>query len=291
MNQKPVMFNKGFSISKVAIYAILLFWSATVVLPMVWATMSAFKSDQEIFFSPWGTPAKLLWENFSRAWVKAQLGQYMFNTFVVILPAIFLTLLMSAMVAYVLARYTFRGKSFIFYLFLSGMMFPMFLALVPLYFVTDYLGLRNTYVGLILVYVAFSLPFTIFFMVGFFKTLPKELSEAAIIDGANHYQTFFSVMLPLAKPGLISAAIFNFLGQWNQFILPTVLMTNEGLPEGQSRYLISQGLYFLQAKQGYESDLSGMFAAVVIVTIPALLIYILFQDRIEAGLTVGAVKG
>ncbi|MBU6360063.1 MAG: carbohydrate ABC transporter permease [Chloroflexi bacterium] len=285
------MFSKGFSFAKVIIYIVLLFWSVTVVMPMLWALMSSLKSDQEIFFSPWGLPAQLLWDNFSRAWVKAQLGQFMFNTFAVMLPSLFLTLLLSAMVAYVLARYSFRGKSVIFYLFLSGMMFPMFLALVPLYFVTDYLGLRNTYFGLSLVYVAFSLPFTIFFLVGFFKTLPKELSEAATIDGASHFQIFFDVMLPLAKPGLISAGIFNFLGQWNQFILPTVLMTNEGLPEGQSRYLLSQGLYFLQAKQGYESDLSGMFAAVVIVTIPALLIYIIFQDRIEAGLTVGAVKG
>ena len=115
--------------------------------------------------------------------------------------------------------------------------------------------------------------------------------EAAIIDGASHSQTFFRVMLPLAQPGLVTAAIFNFLGQWNQFILPSALMDNTGLKEGQTRSVLSQGLYYLQIKQQYTNDWSGMFAAVAIVMIPTLIVYIIFQNRIEKGLTVGAPKG
>jgi N-acetylglucosamine transport system permease protein len=128
-------------------------------------------------------------------------------------------------------------------------------------------------------------------MTAFFKTLPKEIAEAATIDGASHAQIFFKVMLPLAKAGLVSAAIFNFLGQWNQFILPTVLMSNAGLPEAETRYVVSQGLFYFQNSQRYRSDFSGLFAAVAIITIPTLLVYIIFHDRIEKGLTVGAVKG
>ena len=130
-------------------------------------------------------------------------------------PALLLTLILSAMAAYVLARFRFVGNRFLFYLFLSGMLFPVFLALVPLFSLVKQLGMLNTFHGLILVYVAYSLTFTIFFLTGFFKTLPTELEESAIIDGANPFQVFFKVMLPMASPGLISMGIFNFLGMWN----------------------------------------------------------------------------
>jgi len=281
----------SFSLAKIPIYIVLLFWAFMVIFPMLWATISSLKTDQEIFFSPWGLPAALQWDNFARAWTKAKLGLFFGNTILVIVPAIALTLLLSSMVAYVLARFEFRGKNVVFYLFLSGMMFPIFLALVPLYFVMQYSGLLNTFHGLIIVYVAFSLPFTVFFLTGFFKTLPGELAEAAMMDGASHYRIFFNVMLPLASPALVSVGIFNFLGQWNQFILPNVLMSNVGLDETQSRYVLSQGLYYLYGQQFYQSDWSGLFAAVTLVTIPTLVVYIIFHDRIEAGLTVGALKG
>ncbi|MCL4506016.1 MAG: carbohydrate ABC transporter permease [Chloroflexi bacterium] len=281
----------NFTIGKGLIYLVLAFWAFMVIFPMLWATISSFKTDQEIFFSPWGLPGALQWDNFARAWTKAKLGIFFLNTIIVIIPAITLTLLLSSMAAYVLARFEFRGKQIVFYLFLTGMMFPIFLALVPLYFVMQFSGLLNTVQGLVLVYVAFSLPFTVFFLTGFFKTLPTEMAEAAMMDGASHYRIFFNVMLPLAAPALVSVGIFNFLGQWNQFILPNVLISNAGLDESQSRYVLSQGLYYLYGQQFYQSDWSGLFAAVTLVTIPTLLVYIIFHDRIEAGLTVGALKG
>ena len=138
---------------------------------------------------------------------------------------------------------------------------------------------------MILVYIAYSLPFTVFFLTGFFKTLPTELLEAATIDGANDFQLFFLVAIPLAQNGLVSMGIFNFLGMWNQYILPLVLMT------GRKKYVLSQGLAFLQHQQRYQSDWSGLFAAVVIVMLPTMIVYIIFQNRIQSGLTVGALKG
>ena len=273
------------------IYVILSIWAVIVVYPLAWTLYSALKTDKEIIFTPWSIPAQLHFENFARAWTKAQIGDFFFNTLLVVIPSLVFTLLLSAMVAYVLARFEFRGKKVIYYLILAGMMFPIFLALVPLYFIMQYLGLRNTFHGLILVYIAFSLPFTVFFLVGFFRTLPKELIEASIIDGATHTQTFFKVMLPLAQPGLVTMAIFNFLGQWNQFILPTLLMDSTGLQPGQTRYVLAQGLYFLTLQQGYQNDWSGLFAAVSMVMLPTLLVYIIFQEKIEKGLTVGALKG
>ncbi len=158
------------------------------------------------------------------------------------------------------------------------------LALVPLFYVMDNMGLLNTIHGLIAVYIAYSLPFTVFFLTSFFRTLPTSVAEASIIDGASHTRTFFQVMLPMAKPGLISVGIFNFLGQWNQYMLPTVLNTD---PE---KRVLAQGLVELAASQGYKGDYSGLFAGLVIAMLPVLAAYIIFQRQVVSGLTAGALK-
>ncbi|HYH11951.1 MAG TPA: carbohydrate ABC transporter permease [Thermomicrobiales bacterium] len=263
----------------------LLIWAVMVIFPFLWMIMTALKTDREILTEPFGLPAELQWENFERAWTSANIGTYFFNTIIVMAMSLTGTLLVSAMAAYVIARFEFPGNRAVYLMFMAGLMFPVFLGLVPLYFLMDDLHLLNTYHGLAAVYIAYSLPFTIFFLVGFFKTLPGEVAEASIMDGASQYQVFFQIMLPMAKPGLIAMGIFNFLGQWNQFLLPLVLMQSE------SRYMLSQGLNFLAINQGYDSDYSALFAAMVIVMVPTLIVYILFQRRLESGLTAGALKG
>jgi N-acetylglucosamine transport system permease protein len=270
---------------QVSSQALLVIWAVIVILPFLWMIMTSFKSDMEIMTDPFGLPSELIWDNFTRAWNTANIGTYVLNTLIVMAMSLSGTLFVSALAAYVLARFEFPGNRPLFMLFTAGLMFPMFLGLVPLYFLMDDLHLRNTYVGLALVYIAYSLPFTIFFLLGFFKTLPGEVAEAAIIDGAGQFQTFFQIMLPMAKPGLIAMAIFNFLGQWNQFLLPLVLMQSE------DRYMLSQGLNFLAIQQGYDNDYSALFAAMTITMVPTLVIYILFQRRLESGLTAGALKG
>jgi len=264
---------------------LLIIWALMVILPFAWMVMTSFKTDPEIIFRPWSFPASLQLNNFERAWDEAGIGTYFKNTIIVVTFSVFFTLLLSSMTAYVLARFEFPGNRIIFYLFTIGLMFPVFLALVPLFFVVKDFNMLSTYRGLILVYVAYSLPFSVFFLTGFFKTLPSELAEAAIIDGASHYRVFFEVMLPLAKPGLLAIGIFNVLGQWNQFILPLVLNPNP------DNYLITQGLAFLAIQQGYQNDYSALFAALTITMIPILTVYIIFQRRLEAGLTSGALKG
>ncbi len=260
-------------------------WALVVIFPLVWMVITAFKTDREIFFSPWKWPAVLQWSNFDRAWTQASIGHYFLNTIIVVGASVFLTLLFSSMAAYVLSRFDFPGNRFIYYLFLAGLMFPVFLALVPLFFVVKDLHMIGTYQGLILVYTAYSLPFSIFFLTSFFKSLPSEVAEAAIIDGASQYRVFFNIMLPMAQPGLVAIGIFNVLGQWNQFILPLVLNPNPG------RYVLSQGLAFLAIQQGYDSDWSALFAALTITMIPTLIVYILFQRRVQEGMTAGALKG
>ncbi|HEX5503606.1 MAG TPA: carbohydrate ABC transporter permease [Thermomicrobiales bacterium] len=263
----------------------LIVWTVLVLFPLLWMVMTAFKTDKEILFSPWKFPAALQWENFSRAWTQASIGRYFINSIIVVAGSLLLTLLLSSMAAYVLARYDFPGNRAIYYLFMIGLMFPIFLALVPLFFVVQSLHMVSTYQGLILVYTAYSLPFSIFFLTSFFRTLPAEVAEAATVDGASPYAIFFRVMLPMAQPGIISIGIFNFLGQWNQFILPLVLSPDP------NHYVLSQGLAFLAIQQGYQNDWSALFAGLTITMLPVLAVYIAFQHRLEAGLTAGALKG
>jgi N-acetylglucosamine transport system permease protein len=277
--------NRESPLSTFTTHLVLGLWAIAVVFPMAWMIYSSFKTDQELFFSPWTLPEVIQWDNFVRAWNDARIGDFFLNTLIVVIPALVFTLIISAMAAYVLARYEFIGNRLLFYLFLMGMLFPIFLALVPLFSLVNSLGLLNSYLGLILVYIAYSLPFTIFFLIGFFKTLPSELPEAAIIDGANQYQVFFLVMLPLAAPGLLSMAIFNFLGMWNQYILPLVLVSDE------NKYVLSQGLAFMLFQQFYQNDWSALFAAVTMIMIPTLVLYIIFQGQIQRGMTSGALKG
>jgi len=264
---------------------LLLTWMVIVVFPLLWLLYSSLKTDQEIFFSPWSLPASVQWGNFARAWTKAHIGRYFGNSLVVVAPSLIFTLLFSAMAAYVLTRFPFPGNRAVLYFFISGMMFPVFLGLVPLFFLLQRLRMLNTFGGLVLVYIGYSLPFTVFFLTGFFRTLPSELHESAIIDGANQYQVFFGIMLPLAQPGLVTVGIFNFLGMWNQFILPLVLMSDS------QRYLLTQGLNYMFHQQYYLNDWSALFAALVLVMVPTLIVYAIFQGQIQKGLTVGALKG
>lgn len=265
-------------------HGILIIWAIMVVMPLLWAVMTSFKTDRAIFTSPWALPDKLHFENWSRAWTEAHMSDYFLNTILVVGGSLIGTLLFGSMAAYVLARFEFPGNRFIYFLFIGGMSFPIILALVPLFYVLQNMALLNTLHGLVLVYIAYSLPFTVFFLTAFFRTLPTSVAEAAFMDGASHTRTFFQVMLPMAKPGLISVGIFNFLGQWNQYLLPTVLNTE------QDQKVLSQGLVQLAVSQGYKGDWSGLFAGLVMAMLPVLAAYIVFQRQVVAGLTAGAVK-
>jgi N-acetylglucosamine transport system permease protein len=194
-------------------------------------------------------------------------------------------MLLGSMAAYVLARYTFFGNRAIYFLFVSGLAFPTFLAIVPLFFIVKQFGLLDTYTGLILVYIAYSLPFTVFFLTAFFKTLPTSIAEAAMIDGAGHTRLFFQVMLPMAKPGMVSIGIFNIIGQWAQYLLPVVLMA--GAPDKQ---VLTQGIASISVNAGYAADWSGLFAALSISILPMIAVYAVFQRQIQSGLTAGALK-
>ncbi|BAL87568.1 putative ABC transporter permease protein [Actinoplanes missouriensis 431] len=259
-------------------------WAVVTALPLIWAVVSSLKTDEEILNSPWAPPSSPRFDNWARAWTAASIGRYFLNSMIVVGGALVLTMLLGSLVAYALARYPFRGNRIVYHTFVAAMFFPVFLALVPLFFVVRQLGLLGTYPGLILVYSAYAVPFTVFFLHAFFRTLPGEVAEAAFLDGCSHGAVFFRVMLPLARPGLVAVGIFNFLGLWNQYLLPLVLNPDP------DRYVLAQGLAALSVSQGYRSDWSGLFAGMTIAMLPVLVAYVAFQRHIRAGMTAGAVR-
>lgn len=273
-----------FGILNLFSHAFLIIWSIMVVFPLLWMVVTSFKSSNEVLTSPWKLPSKLHFDNFSRAWNKANIGQYFVNTIIVVVGGVFLTLLLSSMAAYILARYVFPGARLIYYAFIAGLTFPVFLVIVPLVQIAKNFHLANSLYGLIVIYVAYSLPFSVFFLAAFFRTLPESLAEAAFIDGCGHWRTFFQVMLPLAKPGLISIGIFNVLGQWNQYLLPLVLQTDD------NKFVLAQGIASISVNQQYASDWGGLFAGLTISMLPILIVYVVFQRQVQAGMTAGAVK-
>ncbi|KAB8167849.1 ABC transporter permease subunit [Streptomyces sp. 3MP-14] len=266
-------------------HAFLVAWLVMAAAPLLLVVLNSLRPHGDIVSEPFGLPTDLEWANFSNAWTSANIGRYALNSLIILAGSLTGTMLLGSMAAYVLARFEFPGNRLLHLLFVGGMMFPIFLALVPLFFVLNNLGLLNTRQGLIVVYIAYSLPFTIFFLVAFFRTLPGAVQEAATLDGASHTRTFFQIMLPMAKPGLISIGIFNFLGQWNQFVLPRVL--NVGDPDDA---VLPQGLAALMVQQGYEGDWGALYAGVTLAMMPVLVVYVAFQRQVQSGLTAGAVR-
>lgn len=254
-------------------------WSVLVIVPFLWTLMSSFKSSAEILASPLAPPTTWRLDNYVRAWTTAGIGEYFFNTIMVVGSALIIVMLLGSMCAYVLARFRFPGNRLIYYSMLISMSFPLFLAIVPLFFTLHDLGLLNTLPGLSLTYVAFALPFTVFFLYAFFESLPNDVYEAAKVDGAGEWRSFFAVMLPMASPGMASVAILNFIGLWNQFMLPIVFNTRK------ENWVLTQGMNAFASSVGRSIDYGALFAAVVITIVPVLIVYILFQRRLEGSVS------
>jgi N-acetylglucosamine transport system permease protein len=263
-------------------------WALATAGPLIWVVLASFKTNTEIFLGePFALPDAFSFDTYVAAWSEANVGRYFLNSVFVVLISTAGTMLFGSMAAYVLARYRFFGNRFIYYLFVSGLAFPTFMALVPLFFILKGFGLINTFTGLILVYIAYSLPFTVFFLAAFFKTLPNEIDEAATMDGASHTRKFFQIMVPMAKSGLVSITIFNIVGQWNQYLLPVAIMQGAG---ADSKWVLTQGIANISTSAGYHAEWSTLFAALTLSILPMIVVYAIFQRQIQAGLTAGAVK-
>ncbi len=261
---------------------LLTLYALTVILPLVWIVVGSFKTNTELFASPWALPKSPQFGNFAQAWTAVG-GSSFWNSVIATFGTLAILLPVGAMAAYIFAKYPFRGSKALFTLVLGGMMFPNFLVVIPLFILLRDAGLKDTMSGLIIAYVAYSLSFTIFVLTGFFQALPNELAEAAQIDGCGHNATFWRIMLPLARPGIIVVGLFNGIGLWNEFPLAKVLLSeNRTLP---------LGIADLAMNQNYKADWATLFAGMVLVMLPVLVIYWIFREKIQEAMVAGAVKG
>ncbi len=269
----------------VIIYTTLILWTAFSIFSLLWIIFTSFRSNKELYASVWALPKVLHFENYVKAWNVVNLGRYFFNSIFVTFLAIFVLTFICTPAAYVLSRFNFKGRGIINNLIIAGMGIPYQLLLIPLYKIILNIKLVDNLFGLTLVYITLSIPFTVYLLSGFIRSLPTELEQAALIDGCSEYGVFWKVIFPLAQPGVMAAAIFNFIFLWNEYMLALVF-----LPSSQNK-TISLGLYSIQSAMQYTADWVGLFAAVVIVMLPTIIIYFILSEKVMTGITLGAVKG
>ncbi len=267
----------------VLIYAFLILICITYIFPILWVFNVSFKTNKEIFSAPFALPKDITFDNYSFAWTAGRLGVATLNSFIVCVVALVLSMIIGSMAAFGIARMRWKGAKLAMTYFLTGMMIPVHCVLIPLFTRFANLHLSNTLTGIIIPYLTFSLPITIFIMTGFFKGLPNELIECACMEGANIFQIFFKICLPLGRTGLFVTGLMTFIGNWNELLVAMVFISDESkktLPVALSKFV-----------GPHATNYSQMFAAIVIAIIPTIIVYCAFSNKIVDGLTAGAVKG
>jgi len=275
---------KRFPWGQVPSYLFLGAWSLFTIFALSWVALASLKTNRDVFREPFQIPADPQFVNYERVWLTSQVGTSFVNSLIIVGLSVLLILVVSAPAAYILSRARFRGRGLLTMIYIGGIGIPYPLLFIPLFALLAGLRLINTMGGLILIYVSLSVPFTVYILTGFFSSLPQELEDAAVIDGATSFQVFRKVMLPLAAPGLITASIFNFIGLWNEFQLALIFIQD---PEQRP---LSLSLYTLKNSMTYSGDWAGLFAGVVIVIVPTIVLFVVLSERIISGMTLGSVK-
>lgn len=265
------------------LYAFLAACLAVFVFPLAWLFYSSFKTQREIFESAFALPKHLDITNFVHIWSTSSFPRYYLNSIFVTSVSVIGILAFATMAGFVFARIKFRGKEILYLILMAGMMIPTQVTLVPNFVLLRALGLLDTYAAMILPYITFQIPISIFIMRGFFSELPIEMEDAAVVDGCGKKRIFFSIMLPLSKPAIGTITIYNFFAVWNELIF-ALTFTNS-----KSYRTIPVGLMDFVGQ--FEADFGYIFAALSSASIPLLIVYFFAQKQIIKGLTAGAIKG
>ena len=275
--------NKKSRTINILIYLFLILLSVVYLLPLLWMLLVSFKTNEEIFRSPFGMPEVIQLGNYIFAWTAGRLGIATLNSTIVCVTSLFLSILIGAMASFAIGRMKWKLSGLTMTYFLMGMMIPIHCILIPLFKTFSNMGLYNSLTGLILPYVTMSLPTAIFILTGFFSGMPNELFEAACIDGCSIYKTFWTIALPLAKTGIFVTGLMTFVANWNELLLAMVFISDDAkktLPVSLSKFV-----------GPYNTNYVQMFAAIMIAILPTIIVYCCFSNQIVDGLTAGAVKG
>ncbi len=249
--------------------------------PLVWMIFYSLKNNQEIFVSnTFGIPTHFRIENYITAWQSYNVPQYFMNSMIVSIATVIGTIALALPLSYALARLEWKGRTMARIFVTLGMFIPVQVVMLPLAVLIRDLGLQNTYWALIFPYIAFNMSFSTIVFYGFLRGLPNELEEAACIDGANVYQVFFKIIVPMIRPAIATLVVFIFLSAWNEFTMALVLVSKESLKT------LPLGLLFFQGQ--FTTDWGAMGASMTLASIPTVLLYALFSEQVENALTVGS---
>lgn len=265
-----------------AMTTLLWIYAAVSVVPLLTMVGNSFRTHFEIASDPWPIPTNPTFDNYVTAWTEADFAGYAVNSVIITVVSVLLSTAVSLPAAYALARWRFRGRAALEGLFISGLLIPFMLAILPMFYLMDFFGLIDDKLSLILIYSANGIPFTIFILVAFFRNLPNELEEAAMIDGASHVAVFTRIMLPLVRPAIATVMIFRFVPIWNDFLMPLVMLRS------RDNYTLGVGLTTFFGE--YQTDWASLFAGLVIATVPLLILFIIATRQIIDGLTAGIGK-
>lgn len=269
-------------------YAVLLVIAVFVLLPYYWMIVTAVKPTEEVMVSPstlW--PSKLSFDNFIKVWQMIPLGTYMKNSLVVALAVTVLSVILAALCGYSMSRFIKRRpQKFSLVLMLCTQLIPGIVTMISLYFIMYNLGLTNTYLGLIIAYVVWAVPFCTLMIKGYFDTaIPREIEESAKVDGCTQFQIFLKICLPISTPGIISTAIFAFIQAWNEYMWASILLSNNDLKP------VSVGIYDFIGQYGANTKMALTMTAGIFITLPVVIIFGFLQKYLISGLSAGAVKG
>ena len=279
---------------KIFVYVALITLAISIIVPVVWVFMSSLKTNAEFQGSPWSLPASFYIQNFLDAFEKANMAEYFLNSVIVTALGLLLLVVIALPASYVLARFDFKGKKFINTAFMGGLFINVNYIVVPIFLmltswddvvydmIGDFFFLDNIVV-LAVVYAATAIPFTVYLLSSYFRTLPKAYEEAAFIDGCGYFKTMIKVMAPMAKPSIITVILFNFLAFWNEYIIALTLMP------GASKTL-PVGLVTLSKGQMAAANYGQLYSGLVIVMLPTLILYIMVQKKLTQGMTLGGLK-
>ena len=274
--------HRGQIVGRVLVYAVLIVCLLLFLIPFVWIWSSAFKTSIEIARDPFALPSSFRWENLERAWTVGRFDRYLGNTVIYCAAIVTGVVALSCLAGYALAMLPLPARDAIALLFLLGLMVPFQSVMIPMYYLLRDVKLLETYWAFIIPGIAIRLPFGIFLMRGFFRGLPGELGDAARVDGANEWQVFQRIMLPLAGPGLATLVVFQFMWTWNEFAMPLVFVQRDELRP------VSLGTMFFFGR--FTADRGMIAAGVTIAMLPVVALYLLLQRRFIEGITAGALK-
>lgn len=266
-------------------YLLLVIWLLFLLVTVGWIVAASLSSTGEIFRNNL-LKTGLHFETYAKVWINNNVSRYFVNSLLTSCVACVVVVLISAPAAYILGHRVFRGRRTILSMFLTCMSIPGVMIVIPIYGIAARMGLIGNLTTLFVLYSVINVPYTVFFLTGFFSSIPASLEEAAQIDGCSQNRAFWSIVFPMAQPGIITVTIFNFMGIWNEYFMAVIFANSN-----DNVRTLSVGLQNMINSMKYSGDWAGLFACIVIVFLPTFILYLFLSDRIIAGVTGGAVKG